>query len=264
MTNLMSREIRLASRPTGIPTAANFTLERTKLEPLEDQQVLVRNIFMSVDPYMRGRMNAGKSYVPPFELGKALNGGAVGEVVESRAKEFKPGDAVTSNYGWREYFIAVAERTASGQPRNSASLGLPWRPRHDGHDCMGRAQFGGSQSRRRHFHFRSRRRRWQCGWATGEMRGCLVIGSAGSAEKVRFLREECGFDIAFNYKVRSRARTIESGGPDGIDVYFDNVGGETLEAALRFCACMGESSPVAAFPATTKRSRGPGLPIYST
>ena len=71
MTNLMSREIRLASRPTGIPTAANFTLERTKLEPLEDQQVLVRNLFMSVDPYMRGRMNAGKSYVPPFELGKA-------------------------------------------------------------------------------------------------------------------------------------------------------------------------------------------------
>ncbi|MGA2987679.1 MAG: NADP-dependent oxidoreductase, partial [Terriglobia bacterium] len=107
MTNLMSREIRLASRPSGIPTAANFTLERTKLEPLEDQQVLVRNLFMSVDPYMRGRMNAGKSYVPPFELGKALNGGAVGEVVESCAEEFKPGDAVTSNYGWREYFIAV-------------------------------------------------------------------------------------------------------------------------------------------------------------
>src|ERR1035438_7737703 len=103
----MSREVRLASRPTGIPTAANFTLERTKLQPLEDQQVLVRNLFMSVDPYMRGRMNAGKSYAPPFELGKALYGRAVGEVVESRAKEFTPGDAVTSNYGWREYFIAV-------------------------------------------------------------------------------------------------------------------------------------------------------------
>ena len=107
MAITMSREIRLASRPDGLPTAVNFTLARTELRSLKDEDVLVRNLFMSVDPYMRGRMNAGKSYVPPFELGKALNGGAVGEVVESRAKEFKPGDAVTSNYGWREYFLAV-------------------------------------------------------------------------------------------------------------------------------------------------------------
>src|SRR5476651_1939317 len=106
MTDTMSREIRLASRPDGIPTAANFTLARIKLEPLQDQQVLVRNLFMSVDPYMRGRMNDGKSYVPPFELGKPLDGGAVGEVIESRAAEFLPGDAVVSNYGWRECFAA--------------------------------------------------------------------------------------------------------------------------------------------------------------
>jgi len=86
VTDMMSREIRLASRPSGIPTAANFSLARTELEPLQDQQVLVRNVFMSVDPYMRGRMNAGKSYVPPFEVGKPLDGGAVGEVIESRAK----------------------------------------------------------------------------------------------------------------------------------------------------------------------------------
>src|SRR5665647_3972255 len=106
MSKITSREIRLASRPNGIPTAANFTLARVELEPLQDQQVLVRNLFMSVDPYMRGRMNEGKSYVPPFELGQPLDGGAVGEVIESRAKEFKPGDAVTSNFGWREYFMA--------------------------------------------------------------------------------------------------------------------------------------------------------------
>src|ERR1035437_9410912 len=101
-----SREIRLACRPNGIPTAANFTLARTELEPLHNQQMLVRNLYMSVDPYMRGRMNDAKSYVPPFELGKPLEGGAVGEVVESRAEGFKPGDAVTTSYGWREYFIA--------------------------------------------------------------------------------------------------------------------------------------------------------------
>ena len=106
MPRIESREIRLASRPKGFPTAGNFALARTELEPLRNGQVLVRNLFMSVDPYMRDRMNEGKSYVPPFELGKPLEGGAVGEVMESRAKELNPGDAVTSNFGWREYFIA--------------------------------------------------------------------------------------------------------------------------------------------------------------
>src|ERR1700733_11634311 len=106
MSRLTSREICLASRPTGVPTAANFTLVWTASEPLKDQEVLVRNLFMSVDPYMRGRMNEGKSYVPPFELGKALSGGAVGDVIESRAGEFQPGDVVVSNFGWREYFVA--------------------------------------------------------------------------------------------------------------------------------------------------------------
>jgi NADPH-dependent curcumin reductase CurA len=106
MKTIESREIRLASRPKGIPTAANFTRAQTELKSLPDQQVLVRNLFMSVDPYMRGRMNERKSYVPSFEIGKVLEGGAVGEVIESRAKEFKVGDAVVSNFGWREYFIA--------------------------------------------------------------------------------------------------------------------------------------------------------------
>ena len=107
MSKTTSREIRLISRPKGIPTADNFTMARIELAPPQDGQVLVRNRYMSVDPYMRGRMNSGKSYVPPFELGKPLEGGAVGEVVESRAREFKPGDAVTSSFGWREYFIAL-------------------------------------------------------------------------------------------------------------------------------------------------------------
>ena len=89
MSNITSREIRLASRPTGVPTASNFALVETTLEPLQDQQVLVRNLFMSVDPYMRGRMNDRKSYVPPFKIGKVLEGGAVGEVIESRSSDFK-------------------------------------------------------------------------------------------------------------------------------------------------------------------------------
>jgi len=106
MSKITSREIRLASRPHGLPTAENFILTQKELGPPQDGQVLVRNRYMSVDPYMRGRMNAGKSYVPPFEMGKPLEGGAVGEVLESRAVGFKPGDAGTSSFGWREYFIA--------------------------------------------------------------------------------------------------------------------------------------------------------------
>jgi NADPH-dependent curcumin reductase CurA len=102
----ISREIRLSSRPNGMPIAGNFALVQTELEPLQEGQVLVRNLYMSVDPYMRGRMNDTKSYVPPFQLGKPLEGSAVGEVVESRAQEFKPGDVVTSSFGWREAFIA--------------------------------------------------------------------------------------------------------------------------------------------------------------
>src|SRR5664279_3810788 len=107
MSITASREVRLASRPIGIPTPANFVLAQTDVAAPRDGQVLVRNLYMSVDPYMRGRLNAGKSYVPAFELGKPLEGGAVGEVIESRAKEFKPGDAVTSSFGWREYFICL-------------------------------------------------------------------------------------------------------------------------------------------------------------
>ena len=102
MSKITSRESRLALRPKGLPTAENFSLAQVELEPPKEGQVLVRNLYMSVDPYMRGRMNDRKSYVPPFELGKPLEGGAVGEVIESQASQFKPGDIVTSNIGWRE------------------------------------------------------------------------------------------------------------------------------------------------------------------
>jgi NADPH-dependent curcumin reductase CurA len=121
MTKLTtSREIRLASRPKGIPTAANFTLAETTLPPLQAQQV--RNLFMSVDPYMRGRMNEGKSYVPPFAIGQALEGGAIGEVIESQASEFKPGDVVTSRYGWREAFVAAPEMKMTSPAFTSTSV----------------------------------------------------------------------------------------------------------------------------------------------
>jgi len=248
MSKVASREIRLASRPKGIPTAANFSLGRVELEPLQDQQVLVRNLFMSVDPYMRGRMNEGKSYVPPFEIGKVLEGGAVGEVVESRAKEFKTGDVVVSNFGWREYFIAPPKDlhpvSREVQPLSVylGALGMTGMTAWAGLNLVevkaGDVIFISGAA-------------GAVGNVAGQLaklRGCRVIGSAGSMEKVEFLREECGFDIAFDYKTGPVLEQLNLEAPDGIDVYFDNVGGETLEAALsalrvhgRIIACGGIS-----------------------
>jgi hypothetical protein len=248
MSRLKSREIRLASRPIGIPTAANFTLAWTESEPLKDQEVLVRNLFMSVDPYMRGRMNARKSYVPPFELGKPLDGGAVGDVIESRAPEFKPGDVVTSNFGWREYFVAAPKDLhpvsreiqplsvylgALGMTGMTAWAGLNLVEVKAG-DVIFISGAAGAVG--------------NVAGQLAKLRGCRVIGSAGSAEKVRLLREECGFDNAFNYKTGPVLEQLNREAPDGIDVYFDNVGGVTLEAALsalrlhgRIAACGGIS-----------------------
>src|ERR1017187_4194646 len=232
MSRLSSREIRLASRPSGLPTAANFTLVWTDAEPLKDQEVLVRNLFMSVDPYMRGRMNEGKSYVPPFQLGKPLDGGAVGDVIEPRAREFNPGDVVASNFGWREYFVASPKDLhpvsreiqplsvylgALGMTAMTAWAGLNLVEVKAG-DVIFISGAAGA-----------------VGNVAGQLatlRGCRVIGSAGSAEKLRFLREECGFDAAFNYKTGPVREQLTLEVPDGIDVYYDNVGGETLEAAL--------------------------------
>ena len=232
MKNTMSREIQLKSRPNGIPTEANFNLVKTELDPLQDHQVLVRNLFISVDPYMRGRMNDVKSYLPPFELNKPLDGGAVGEVVESRAPGFKQGDAVLSNFGWREYFIASPKElhpvSRDVQPLSVylGSLGMTGMTAWAGLNLVevksgdviyisGAAGAVGSMAGQ-----------------LAKLRGCRVIGSAGSAEKVEFLRAECGFDIAFDYKVGPVVEQLKVEAPDGIDVYFDNVGGETLEAAL--------------------------------
>ncbi len=245
---IVSREVRLVSRPHGIPTVDNFTLVETGLAPLQDQQVLVRNLYMSVDPYMRGRMNDSKSYVPPFELGKPLNGGAVGEVIESRTEKFRPGDVVISNFGWREYFIAESQSLHSVsheiQPLSVylGALGMTGMTAWAGLNLVdakageviyisGAAGAVGSIAGQ-----------------LAKLRGCRVIGSTGSMEKVWFLSQECGFDAAFNYNAAPVLEQLNLEAPEGIDIYFDNVGGEALEAALsalrvhgRIIACGGIS-----------------------
>ena len=270
-----SREIRLASRPDGIPVQANFSLATREIPPLQDGQVLVRNLYMSVDPYMRGRMNEGKSYVPAFELGEPLTGGAVGEVVESRAEQYKAGDVVTSMYGWREFFqsppgeLHLVDREVNPLSVYLGALGMTGMTAWAGLNLVevksgdviyisGAAGAVGNVAGQ-----------------LAKLHGCHVIGSAGSAEKLSFLLDECGFDKAFNYKTAPVLEQLNNAAPDGIDVYFDNVGGESLEAALsalrvhgRIIACGGISGyngttpqpgPTNLFNMTTKRLTMKGL-----
>ena len=226
------REIRLASRPAAVPTPENFSFATVDVPPPAEGQVLVRNLFMSVDPYMRGRMNTAKSYVPPFAIDQPLEGGAVGEVIESRAPAFAVGSIVVSNKGWRDRFLADPRelRVVDGsvQPLSLylGALGMTGFTAWIGLDLVGVKAgevvfISGAAG--------------AVGSVAGQLaklRGCHVIGSAGSAEKVRLLTTELGFDAAFNYKDGDVYAQLKRAAPGGIDVYFDNVGGDHLEAAF--------------------------------
>ncbi len=227
-----SREIRLARRPVGIPTEDDFELAEVEVGAPAEGQVSVRNLAMSVDPYMRGRMIERKSYVPPFQLGEVLQGHVVGQVVESNHADFSAGDHVSSMFGWREGFVAPGEMLqnlgAITAPPSAyvGVLGMPGQTAYVGLLEVGRLQAGetvfvsGAAG--------------AVGSAVGQIakiKGATVIGSAGSAEKVQWLTD-IGFDAAFNYKDGPVGQSLSAAAPDGIDVYFDNVGGDHLEAAL--------------------------------
>jgi NADPH-dependent curcumin reductase CurA len=229
---MLSREIRLASRPTAWPALDNFSLGAVEVTPPLPGQVRVRNLFMSVDPYMRGRMNDAKSYVPPFQIGQTLDGAAVGEVVDAAAEGIKPGDIVTSNLGWREYFVAVADAVHVVDPGVkplSAYLGVLGIPGFTA--WAGLALFDIAAGER----ILVSAAAGAVGSIAGQLaklRGCFVVGSAGSPEKVEWLLHDLGFDAAINYREGDLLRQLRAAAPEGIDVYFDNVGGPHLEAAL--------------------------------
>jgi NADPH-dependent curcumin reductase CurA len=230
---MISREIRLAARPRGWPTADTFALAEVEVPSPAEGQVLVRNRFMSVDPYMRGRMNDAKSYVAPFDVGQVMTGDAVGEVLESKAPGFEPGTHVRSLYGWREAFVADAARVRPVDSRVQplsvylGVLGAPGLTAWIGLNLVSvaagdRLFVSGAAGAVGHI-----------AGQLAKLRGCFVVGSAGSPEKVRLLVEELGFDAAINYKDGDLVGGLKRAAPEGIDVYFDNVGGEHLEAALK-------------------------------
>ncbi|HKN99189.1 MAG TPA: NADP-dependent oxidoreductase [Pseudonocardiaceae bacterium] len=231
---MKATEIRLASRPHGWPTLANFEFAEVEVPQPAEGQVLVRNLIMSVDPYMRGRMNDVKSYVPPFQVGQPLEGAAVGEVVESTHESLRPGDVVLHALGWREYALvdgAHATKIDISLAPAGAYLGVLGMP--------GLTAYAGvvevAALRPGDVVFVS-----GAAGAVGSVAGQIarlkgaarVIGSAGSAEKVAHLVDDLGFDAAFNYHDGPVRSQLAEAAPDGIDVYFDNVGGDHLEAAL--------------------------------
>ncbi|OCC23500.1 NADP-dependent oxidoreductase [Croceicoccus estronivorus] len=235
---MRSKEIQLASRPVAMPEPEHFRIVETEVPAPAEGEVMVRNLFMAVDPAMRGRMYDSKSYVPPFELDAPMEGPAVGEVVESRDTRFAPGDLVFHRLGWREAFTAPAERleqrekgilppqahlTFAGVTGLTAYAGML----HVGGLKPGDVVFvsaasGGVGS---------------LAAQIAKIKGHKVIGAAGGPEKAAFLLEKLGLDAAIDYKAEANltkalARELKGIGEKGIDLYFDNVGGEHLHAAL--------------------------------
>ena len=230
----MPRQIVLASRPSGWPTAANFALTEADRPQLADGQIRVRNLFMSVDPYMRGRMNDAESYVPPFRLGKPLEGGAIGTVIESRSPELNVGALVLHMLGWRDEAVLPAGQarkvTATKGLSPSAYLGVLGMPTLTAY--VGLLDIAAMKPGDVVFVSGAAGAVGSMAGQIAKLKGAArVIGSAGSDEKVRWLRE-IGFDAAFNYRARSVLEQLREAAPDGIDVYFDNVGADHLDAAL--------------------------------
>ena len=228
-----TREIHLKSRPVGLPAAENFELASVALKPPGEGEVLVRNLWMSVDPYMRGRMYDRPSYVPPFQIGEPLQGGAIGRVEQSGDANFKPGDLVESMNGWREAFVSVGAALTklpnSGVPEQAylGVLGMPGFTAYAGLARIGEPKPGDVV-----FVSGAAGAVGSTVCQIAKLRGCTVIGSAGSDEKVAWLKS-IGVDEVINYKTCGNLlQAVQAAAPKGVDIYFDNVGGDHLEVAL--------------------------------
>jgi NADPH-dependent curcumin reductase CurA len=240
----MARAWHLKSRPSGMPTDENFELKNVDLPPLGDGMVRVRNLWLSVDPYMRGRMNDVKSYVPPFQIGEPLEGGAVAEVVESKADGLAPGDLVLHMAGWRDEAV-VSARAVNKLP----NLGVEPQKFLGVLGVTGATAYFGlldvASAKQGDIVFVS-----AAAGAVGSVvvqlakaKGMTVIGSAGGEDKCDFVRS-LGADQVVDYRAGPVLKSLAAAAPDGIDVYFDNVGGDHLDAAFalarnnaRFAIC---------------------------
>lgn len=232
-----NQEIHLRRRPKGIATADDFELATTAIPQPGEGQALVKTLYFSVDPYMRGRMNAGRSYVDNFEVGGPITGGSVGQVIESDVPGLSEGDYVSGFGGWTEYFVGDASNLTKIDPNLaplSTYLGVMGMPGATAY--FGLLDIGQPKEGETIFVSAASGAVGSIVGQIGKIKGCRVVGSAGSAEKVNWLQDVAGIDAALNYKDYSTTAELRTAiaerCPDGIDVYFENVGGMHLEAAL--------------------------------
>jgi NADPH-dependent curcumin reductase len=235
-----NKQIHLDSRPQGEATASNFKLVTGETPPLQDGQVLVRHHFLSLDPYMRGRMNDAKSYAVPQPLGQVMGGGTVGEVVESRSPKYQVGDKVVGMGGWQEYSVVNVDQPgalrkvdtthvplshylgAVGMPGVTAWYGLVKIIEPKAGQTMVVSAASGAVG--------------SAFGALAKARGCRTVGIAGGADKCKYVKDELGFDACIDYKehkdAASLSKALKEACPDGIDGYFENVGGMVLDAVM--------------------------------
>ena len=231
---MKTRQILLASRPAATPTAANFRIEEVELPEPGPGEVQVRNVFMSVDPYMRGRMREGRSYAPPWEVGKAADGRAVGVVVKSNAPGLAPGARVASMLGWREHFVAKPDalNALDASVPLSAYLGVLGVPGFTG--WYGLKEIGKPKAGETLVVSGAAGATGSLVVQAGKILGCRVVGTAGTEAKCAWLTKELGADAVVNYRTAGDLHeALKRACPNGIDIYFENVGGAMLDAVLR-------------------------------
>ncbi len=233
MVLMKNKQILLASRPVGEATEANFRIIDTEMPQPKDGEVLVRTLYLSVDPYMRGRMDDRKSYIAPFALNEVITGVGIGEVIESRSPAFQHGDIVTGMLAWQLYSVAPARGLMKIDPMLApvttalGLLGVPGLTAYFGLLEIGRPKEGETVV---------------VSGAAGavgmtvcqiaKIKGCRVVGIAGSDEKNQYLEHELWVDATINYKVGDLRQALKAACPEGVDVYFDNVGGEVSDAVM--------------------------------
>jgi NADPH-dependent curcumin reductase len=230
----MNQQIRLKSRPAGEPTAANFDLVDAPLPEAKDGDVLRRTIYLSLDPYMRGRMSDAKSYATPVQIGEVMGGHTVSEVIESRNPAFKTGDFVTGYDGWQTYHVSAGNELRKLDPRAVpistaiGVLGMPGMTAFVGLMDIGQPQPGETVV--------VSAASGAVGAVVGQLakiKGCRAVGIAGSPDKCKYVVEELGFDACINYKTDDLVPGLKAACPNGVDIYFENVGGAVFAAILR-------------------------------
>lgn len=235
MTELRARQLHLVNRPAGLPAHTDFKLVTVDMAPPQSGEVLVKNLYMSVDPYMRGRMRAVGVYAEPYALNQPMYGGAIGEVIDSEDPGFRTGDIVLNQGAWQDQLVAKAASLTKITPfdhsRLSLYLGTLGMPGFTSY--VGLLRFGEPKVGETVFVSAASGAVGANVCQIAKLKGCRVVGSVGSDAKADWLRKECGVDAVINYKTCGDLTTaLSAAAPQGVDVYFENVGGEHLQAAL--------------------------------